>query len=137
MIRVEPGVYRLSDSVFVRLIDGQWWATDAGGAKLHGPYGDPLEVAWGPRLEAAMRARRATIRARTITTPNTRVRGGIVVRVKSPAGQLLPASGLVRKLHPAAGPYRWQVGMRTGDSPLCIAAVIAVAHIIDESEAPL
>ena len=136
MIRISPGLYRLTDSTFARKLGGSWFVTDDAGNVLSGPYSDVLNTrGWTARNSAAARARRATIRERTQTSPHPR--GGVLVQVTSPAGPTIPTVATVRKVT-ELGPFRWQLHSlnRGGDSPLFVAAIIAAAHAIDESEAP-
>lgn len=135
MIRISASLYRFSDDLFARKIDGAWFKTDAAGNVLSGPHANVLDIRYGQSVRQAARARRATLRDRIRTSAHG---GAMLVEVFDPTGRLRHHTGTVRKVHPDYGPFRWHVSTgHAGDSPLYLAAAIAVAHIIDESEAPL
>ena len=131
MIRVSAHHYRLTDALDARKIDGAWFKTDRAGTVLDGPYGNVLEIRYAATVRKAARERRATLQDRTRTS---RLAGGMLVEVLDQVGRVRTMTGTVRKAHPQFGPYVWQAGKHSGASPHFVAAVIAVAHIIDESE---
>jgi hypothetical protein len=134
MIRVSAHLYRLSDDRFARKLDGAWFETNAAGETLTGPHTNVLDIRYGVSVRAVARARRATLRDRIRTTQHG---GGMLVEILDPRGELRRHTGTVRKVHPDYGPFRWHAVGQSGDAPLYIAAVLAAAHIIDESEPTL
>lgn len=131
--RISPNLYRIGADLFARRRPDGWYAVNEAGDDVSGPHANVLDIVDTPhKARQRARERRASILQRTRTT---RSAAGVVVRVTHPAGHAIAATAVVRKVADA-GPFRWNLSTREvgGDAPLFIAAVIAAAHAIDESE---
>lgn len=132
-VRISANLYQVSFNLWARRRPDGWYAVNEAGEDVSGPHANVLDIVDTPRkARQRARERRASILARTSTT---RSAAGIVVRVTHPRGHTIAATAVVHKVADV-GPFRWKLSNqeRGGDSPLFIAAVVAAAHAIDESE---
>lgn len=104
---------------------GGWFVVADDGEALAGPYPSAKSV-------PVATLRRITLPRRIVTD---RVGDGVVrVRVRKLDGRMAARTGQVRRLSDTDG-YSWETRGPARRSPLYVAAVIAAASDIDESEA--